>query len=77
MSQEPSASLECRQGLPQRHLPKSVIFDARDLGELPEYAAVDRYVSSRARLRLFGEYLIQSVGSGSAWITTQRADDSI
>jgi len=76
MSHEPPASFACRQGLPQGRLPKSVIFDARDLGELMEYAAVDRYVRSRVRLRRFGEYLIQPFASGSTWITTGRAGDS-
>jgi hypothetical protein len=49
-------------------------FDAWDLWEVPNYAAIDRYVVSRARIRFIRTYLVPFVGSTYKWITLQQQD---
>jgi len=49
-------------------------YDAWDLWEVPNYAAIDRYVASKARDRFIRSYLIPYVGSSYKWITVQKQD---
>lgn len=49
-------------------------YDAWDLWEVPDYAAIDRYVASNARLRFLEEYLSRFVQGDYKWITAQRAE---
>jgi hypothetical protein len=51
-------------------------YDAWDLWEVPDYAAIDRYVRSEARKRFITEYLIPFVGPNYKWITTRTFGDS-
>ncbi len=48
-------------------------YPAWDIWELPSYAAIDRYVKSRARKQFLQEYIAPFVESGYKWITAQKA----
>ena len=49
-------------------------YDAWDIWEVPNYAAIDRYVQSKARLEFFQEYLGPYVGTSYKWITAQKQE---
>lgn len=49
-------------------------YDAWDIWELPDYAAIDRYVRSTARQRFFQEYLVPFVLGNYKWVTAERAE---
>ena len=44
-----------------------------DIWELPSYAAIDRYVNSKARKQFLNEYISPFVESGYKWITARQA----
>lgn len=48
-------------------------YPAWDIWELPDYAAIDRYVESEARKQFLREYIAPFVESGYKWITARRA----
>lgn len=48
-------------------------YPAWDIWDLPNYAAIDRYVKSKARKRFLREYIAPFVDSGYKWITAERA----
>ena len=48
--------------------------DAVDVWDLPNYAAIDRYINSKARLKFFQEYLEPYVGSSYKWITAEKQE---
>ena len=49
-------------------------YDAWDLWEVPNYAAIDKYVASKARGQFIRSYLIPYVGPSYKWITVQQQD---
>jgi hypothetical protein len=49
-------------------------YSAWDLWELPDYAAIDKFVASKARLRFFAEFVGPFLGPRYKWITAVEAD---
>jgi 8-oxo-dGTP pyrophosphatase MutT (NUDIX family) len=49
-------------------------YDAWDVWELPNYAAIDKYEGSKAQQAFFKEYLGQFVGPSYKWITAQKQE---
>ena len=47
-------------------------YPAWDIWELPNYAAIDRYVKSKARKQFLREYIAPFVESGYKWITAEQ-----
>jgi hypothetical protein len=51
-------------------------YDAWDLWEIPNYAAIDKYVASQARVQFVRSYLAPFIGSSYKWITLQQQEFS-
>lgn len=48
-------------------------YPAWDIWELPNYAAIDRYVKSKSRKQFLKECIAPFVDSGYKWITARQA----
>ena len=51
-------------------------YDAWDVWELPNYAAIDKYEGSKAQQTFFQEYLGEFVGPSYKWITAKKLEYS-